>query len=130
LPVQSRYSAADQGEKAGTELVVTTGIRFSTVVSTLPHESEIQYMHWRQKTACRDEDPDLFFPIGMTGPALEQAERAKAVCGRCEVSDQCLAWALKTNQQDGVWGGLTEDERRSLRRRQRRRRATGLGAHA
>ncbi|MGH8900379.1 MAG: WhiB family transcriptional regulator [Egibacteraceae bacterium] len=87
-------------------------------------------MHWRQKAACRDEDPDLFFPIGSTGPALDQAERAKAVCGRCEVVDQCLAWALRTGQDAGVWGGLTEDERRSLRRREKRRRATDPGAHA
>ncbi|MGH8886990.1 MAG: WhiB family transcriptional regulator [Egibacteraceae bacterium] len=78
--------------------------------------------HWRQKAACLDENPDLFFPIGTTGPALEQAEQAKAVCGRCEVCDQCLEWALTTNQHDGVWGGKTEDERRSLRRLQERRR--------
>lgn len=80
-------------------------------------------MNWRDRAACRDEDPELFFPIGSTGVALEQVERAKAVCRRCEVSEQCLEWALETNQDAGVWGGLSEDERRSLRRaRQRRRR--------
>jgi WhiB family transcriptional regulator, redox-sensing transcriptional regulator len=77
-------------------------------------------MHWRQKAACRDQDPDLFFPIGITGPALEQIAQAKAICQRCEVVEQCLEWALQTNQDAGVWGGKTEDERRSLRRRRRR----------
>lgn len=72
--------------------------------------------NWRHKAACRDEDPDLFFPIGVTGPALEQVERAKVICARCEVCDQCLEWALDTGQDVGVWGGKTEDERRSLRR--------------
>ncbi len=43
--------------------------------------------------------------IGNTGPALDQAERAKAVCGRCEVVDQCLEWALRTGQHAGVWEG-------------------------
>lgn len=80
-------------------------------------------MDWRQRAACLDEDPELFFPVGSTGPALEQLERAKQVCHRCEVMDSCLEWALETNQDAGVWGGLSEDERRSLRRsRQRRRR--------
>ena len=80
-------------------------------------------MDWRQKAACIDEDPELFFPVGTTGPALEQVERAKTVCRRCDVADQCLEWALSTNQDAGGWGGLSEDERRTLRRsRQRRRR--------
>lgn len=70
---------------------------------------------WRERAACRDEDPELFFPIGATGPALDQAERAKAVCRRCPVIDQCLAWALTTGQDAGIWGGLTEQERRELR---------------
>ncbi|MGH8900605.1 MAG: WhiB family transcriptional regulator [Egibacteraceae bacterium] len=78
---------------------------------------------WRPRAACLDTDPDLFFPIGSSGPALDQAEQAKAVCRRCPVIAQCLEWALATNQNDGVWGGLSEDERRSLRRsRQRARR--------
>lgn len=80
-------------------------------------------MDWRHRAACIGEDPELFFPIGSTGTALEQVDAAKAVCARCAVTDDCLEWALETNQDAGVWGGLSEDERRSLRRsRQRRRR--------
>lgn len=80
-------------------------------------------MDWRSSAACVEEDPEVFFPIGSTGPAVEQVDRAKAICRRCAVTEQCLEWALETNQDAGVWGGLSEEERRSLRRsRQRRRR--------
>jgi len=79
---------------------------------------------WRDLSACRDTDPDLFFPVGTTGPAIEQIENAKAVCRVCEVQKQCLDYALATNQDSGIWGGTSEDERRALRRqwvaRQRR----------
>ena len=80
-------------------------------------------MDWRHEAACRDEDPELFFPIGNTGPALVQIEEAKAVCRRCPVVDDCLRWALETGQDSGVWGGLSEDERRALKRRNARLRA-------
>lgn len=78
---------------------------------------------WRDKAACREEDPELFFPIGTTGHAVLQIDEAKAVCQRCEVTETCLRWALDTGQDAGVWGGLAEDERRTLRRRNARARA-------
>src|SRR5215212_780219 len=74
-------------------------------------------MDWRNRAACLDEDPELFFPIGNTGPALLQIEEAKQVCRRCDVRDACLQWALEAGQDHGVWGGLSEDERRALKRR-------------
>ena len=79
-------------------------------------------MDWRNRSACLDEDPELFFPIGNTGPAILQIEEAKQVCRRCEVREQCLAWALEAGQDHGVWGGLSEDERRALKRRNARAR--------
>src|ERR671927_1063171 len=79
-------------------------------------------MDWRHRSACLDEDPELFFPIGNTGPAILQIEEAKQVCRRCEVREQCLAWALEAGQDHGVWGGLSEDERRALKRRNARAR--------
>jgi WhiB family transcriptional regulator, redox-sensing transcriptional regulator len=80
-------------------------------------------MHWRDQAACLGLDTELFFPTGATGRALDQLEQAKAVCRSCAVATQCLDWALQTNQDAGVWGGLSEDERRTLRRsRQRCRR--------
>ena len=74
-------------------------------------------MDWRHKAACRDEDPELFFPIGDTGPALVQIEEAKRVCRSCTVVDSCLQWAMETGQEAGVWGGMSEDDRRLARRR-------------
>jgi WhiB family redox-sensing transcriptional regulator len=78
---------------------------------------------WRHHAECLDEDPEMFFPIGTTGPALLQQEEAKAVCRRCPVTGECLAWALEIGQDSGVWGGTTEVERRNMKRRNARRRA-------
>ncbi len=71
---------------------------------------------WRRNAACRDTDPDLFFPVGTTGPAIEQIENAKAVCKQCDAQADCLEFALATNQDSGIWGGTSEEERRKLRR--------------
>lgn len=74
---------------------------------------------WRTQAACRNEDPELFFPVGTTGLAIAQAEEAKAVCARCPVRVHCLDWALSARPEQGVWGGFTEDERNKLLRRRR-----------
>ena len=79
-------------------------------------------MDWRHHALCRNEDPELFFPIGTTGPAATQVEQAKTVCGRCPAIEPCLSWALETGQDAGVWGGTSEDERRALARRDARTR--------
>jgi WhiB family redox-sensing transcriptional regulator len=79
-------------------------------------------MDWRDKAACLTVDPELFFPVGNTGPAVDQIDRAKAVCSHCPVTEYCLQYALDTNQDSGVWGGLSEDERRALKRRAARAR--------
>ncbi len=77
-------------------------------------------MDWRARAACRDEDPELFFPLGDSGPALMQIEDAKAVCRSCNVVTDCLSWALESGQDSGIWGGLSESERRVMRRRSAR----------
>jgi WhiB family transcriptional regulator, redox-sensing transcriptional regulator len=74
-----------------------------------------QFRSWLDRGACRSEDPEMFFPVTGSGPGLVQIARAKAVCRRCSVQEQCLAYALDTRQAHGVWGGLSEDERRALR---------------
>lgn len=79
-------------------------------------------MDWREQAACLTVDPELFFPVGNTGPAGEQIERAKSVCARCTVTELCLQYAMDTGQDSGVWGGLSEDERRALKRRAARAR--------
>ena len=72
---------------------------------------------WRNVAICRDTDPDLFFPVGTTGYAFVQIDRAKQVCGECPAQGDCLEYALETNQDSGIWGGTSEEERRALRRR-------------
>ena len=71
---------------------------------------------WRDQAMCRDTDPELFFPIGTTGQALLQIAKAKSVCCQCPVTVECLEFALETNQDTGIWGGNSEDERRQMRR--------------
>ena len=71
---------------------------------------------WRSEALCRDTDPELFFPIGTTGAALLQIEQARSVCHQCPVQAECLDFALTTNQDSGIWGGTSEEERRGLRR--------------
>ena len=77
-------------------------------------------MDWVHRARCKDEDPELFFPVGTTGPAAAQIAAAKAICLQCDVRLECLEWAMATVQDAGVWGGLSEDERRALRRARRR----------
>ncbi len=77
-------------------------------------------LDWRNTAACRDTDPDLFFPIGSTGLAIEQIADAKEVCMSCDARGDCLDFALDTNQDSGVWGGLSEEERREIRRARRK----------
>ena len=80
---------------------------------------------WRDLALCRDTDPELFFPVGTTGLALVAIDKAKQVCAECEVRVECLDFALETNQDSGIWGGTSEEERRVLRRQYVARQRTG-----
>jgi WhiB family redox-sensing transcriptional regulator len=73
-------------------------------------------IRWQDHASCKFTSPELFFPIGSTGVATEVTQAAKAVCRACEVRTSCLHYALETNQENGIWGGTTEDERRTIRR--------------
>ena len=71
---------------------------------------------WRARAACRDSDPEMFFPVAEAGPELQRAEAAaKAVCAGCPVRTACLTWALELLPH-GVAGGMGEAERAELRR--------------
>ena len=72
---------------------------------------------WRSQAACSEMGTDLFFPVGeLVDDAVRQIRQVKAICARCPVQIHCLDYALVTNQEDGVWGGLAPSERRRLRR--------------
>ena len=84
---------------------------------------------WRALAACRTADPELFFPVSVSGRSLDQAMEAKALCAACPVRAECLAFALETGQVHGIWGGRTEEERRqALRRAGHRTRSPGPAA--
>lgn len=70
---------------------------------------------WRRRAACTGLPNSAFFPVDAADTAT--IAQAKTVCETCPVSAQCLEYAFETNQRAGIWGGTTEDERRSLRRK-------------
>ena len=86
----------------------------TTSKALLQRRRDAAGMDWRSYAACRDVDPDLFFPLGTVGASLPQIEQAKQVCRTCPVSMPCLRWALD-NGDAGVWGGTTDEERRRHR---------------
>lgn len=75
-----------------------------------PHPGPL-YPPWMDFGACAETDPELFFPE--VGGAIVTAKR---VCAGCDVQAECLAYALENDEQHGVWGGLSTNERRRLRR--------------
>lgn len=76
---------------------------------------------WRAAGACLSADPDLFFPVSPGGAGATQIARAQEVCARCRVSRQCLEFAMRTGEAQGIWGGTTPEERARERRRARAR---------
>ena len=85
--------------------------RFADVdLRTLPTDPSPPDM-WQDRAACFGIDPDVFFPI-----SEEEAGPALAYCGSCRIREECLAWALKNGERYGVWGGLTEQQRRRITR--------------
>jgi WhiB family redox-sensing transcriptional regulator len=89
---------------------------WTTVALTWIRTHDWDIDEWRDRAACRDTNPEMFFPIGTTGMAVDQIDAAKRICSQCPVAHECLEFALATNQEAGVWGGTTEDERRKHRK--------------
>jgi WhiB family transcriptional regulator, redox-sensing transcriptional regulator len=77
-------------------------------------------MEWRDHAACRDVDPELFFPLTSAGPSRAQTAAALTVCGSCVVRAECLDWSLEQKIDHGVWGGLSEEQRVVVLRQRRR----------
>ena len=68
-------------------------------------------MPWIAQAECAGADPETFYP-----GRGESTLKAKAVCNGCPVRTDCLDWALKNNEREGVWGGTSERERKAMRR--------------
>ncbi|PJJ71243.1 WhiB family redox-sensing transcriptional regulator [Diaminobutyricimonas aerilata] len=69
-------------------------------------------LSWQADSLCAQTDPEAFFPE--KGGSTRDAKR---ICASCEVKAQCLEYALKNDERFGIWGGLSERERRKLRKR-------------
>ncbi|HEX5585824.1 MAG TPA: WhiB family transcriptional regulator [Acidimicrobiia bacterium] len=78
---------------------------------------------WQEQANCLGVDPDLFFPE--RGASTREA---KAVCRSCEVQGDCLEYALAHGEKFGIWGGLSERERRRVRRARALERRGAVGA--
>lgn len=87
------------------------GLDPDTLSSPFPPRPE-----WMADGACRNSDPDLFFPLHG-----ESAEAAKGVCDGCEAREECLAFALAEGIEHGVWGGLSPRQRAALGRKREQR---------
>ena len=69
------------------------------------------FMPWQERARCRDYDPEVFFPE--KGGSTREAKR---ICQGCEVRSECLDYALAHDERFGIWGGLSERERRRAKR--------------
>ena len=105
LPIRLPNPTVTQTQRSSSVTILATSLAIATADDT-----------WRDHALCRDTDPDLFFPVGTTGQAIVAIDHAKRVCGECSVTQECLDFALETNQDSGIWGGLSEEERRAIRR--------------
>lgn len=77
----------------------------------------LQEQTWQLDAACRGNDRTIFYPPSVPERREDRDDRearAKAICGQCAVREECLRYALAQRDQHGIWGGLTELERRAL----------------
>ncbi|WP_431781761.1 WhiB family transcriptional regulator [Streptomyces chumphonensis] len=85
---------------------------------------------WRLRGICRDEDPEIWFPVGTTGPAYAEAEWARQICCHCPVMEACAEYALDERIEHGIWGGLDEQQRRKILRKRGRGIGRGNNPHS
>jgi hypothetical protein len=83
----------------------------TNVLVSLP-DGDDEEMPWQERALCAQTDPEAFFPE--KGGSTREAKR---ICESCEVRDECLSYALENDERFGIWGGMSEMERRRLRRR-------------
>lgn len=77
--------------------------------------------NWRAASACLNTDPDVFFPVAVGTASAKQVARALRICDGCSVRQQCLDFAVRSGEKDGIWGGTTPEDRVRTRRSRNRR---------
>nr|WP_326957434.1 MULTISPECIES: WhiB family transcriptional regulator [Brevibacterium] len=103
--------AVDPTELTPTSSGVEAG-RLAAPLSLLFGDAEDGQLAWQEQALCAQTDPEAFFPE--KGGSTREA---KKVCASCEVRAQCLEYALANDERFGIWGGLSERERRRLKKR-------------
>ncbi len=78
---------------------------------TLIEALALDQLSWQDYANCRGADADLFFP-----ERGASTRKAKAICAQCEVRSKCLEFAIREGEKFGIWGGMSERERRRVRR--------------
>ena len=86
--------------------------RASAVRELYVLDGDAEEMGWQERALCAQTDPEAFFPE--KGGSTREAKR---ICLGCEVKDACLEYALANDERFGIWGGLSERERRKLKKR-------------
>ncbi len=75
---------------------------------------------WNKRAACKGMDTNVFYPDPDTPDEEAEAAVAKAICASCSVREACLEYALAKREKEGIWGGMTERERRRILRQRRK----------
>lgn len=105
--IQSGRTAKSTGHRDHTE-------KGPTAMHAPPHHADPD--PWTERAACRDTDPEIFFPLPGASGGLDREAIAKRLCGRCPVARECLREALVRDEGAGIWGGFNARERRELLR--------------
>ncbi|CAL8972166.1 MAG: transcription factor WhiB [Cellulomonas sp. 73-145] len=102
----------DDDESFPSDAKVVGSVSASNVHSLFGEAEDDGLMGWQERALCAQTDPEAFFPE--KGGSTREA---KKVCTQCEVRAECLEYALANDERFGIWGGLSERERRKLKRR-------------
>jgi WhiB family redox-sensing transcriptional regulator len=108
-PERSRDRAAHGETSGGDVLGMRNGMPFAAFLDSFVDDDALT---WQERALCAETDPEAFFPE--KGGSTREA---KKICTGCEVKAECLEYALAHDERFGIWGGLSERERRRLRRR-------------
>ena len=99
------------GTTAGTTVAEQLAGEIADAIDLFDDQEELTELAWQERALCAQTDPEAFFPE--KGGSTREAKR---VCLGCEVRGECLEYALAHDERFGIWGGLSERERRRLKK--------------